>query len=62
MDIKAVISIKCGQNTIVWGKISHLRYFVQNLSSVKVNSDWKISEICRQFRAAKSQIDKIFGI
>ena len=46
MDIEVVISLKFGQNTIAWAKISHLRHFVQNLSSVKVNSDWKISEIC----------------
>ena len=35
MDIKVVISIKCGWNTIVWMKIRHPKDFAQNLLVAK---------------------------
>ena len=48
IDIKVVISIKYGWNTIVWAKIRHLRHFVQNLLGVKVLTSNKISKFCWQ--------------
>ena len=60
MDIKVVISIKYGWNSIVWAKIRHLRHFFQNLLGVKVHSSCKISKFCQEFGATKTYVDKIF--
>ena len=63
MDIKVVISIKYGWNTIVLRKIRHLRHLVQNLLAVKVHTTCKISEFCWHFKATKTHMErKIFGI
>ena len=42
MDMKVVISINYGWNTIVWTNIRHLRHIVQNLLGVKVHVGYKI--------------------
>ena len=62
MDMEVVISIKYGWNTIVWGKIRHLRHFVQNVLGVKVHASYKIIKFCRHIGASKTHLGKIFGI
>ena len=42
IDIKVVISIKYGWNTIAWAKVKHLGHFIQNVWGVS-----KISKFCQ---------------
>ena len=54
--------MKYGWNTIVLGKVSYLRHFVQNLLGVKVHTSCKISKFCQQFGAKTTHVDRIYGI
>ena len=57
MDIKVVISIKYGWNTIVWAPMRHQRHFVQNLLGVKVHTSCKIPKFWQHFGAKKTHVD-----
>ena len=57
-QIKVVISIKYGWNTITWAKVMHLGHFVQNVWRVKIHTSSKISKFCWQ----KIYMGKIVGI
>ena len=62
MDMKAVIFIKYGRNTITWADIMHLKHEVQDLWSVKIHTRCKISKFCRNFRATKTYMGKFLGV
>ena len=62
IDINVVISIKYEWNTVVWEKIRHLKYFIQNLLGVKVHTSCKMLKLCWHFGATKTHMDKIFEI